>query len=403
MSNVKWGQSVPLVGGLAQANKMVTGVDPSFFISYAPFGANEVHAKANFPNTPHYLLDSENMGGFSVQQNQDVDFISAVCPCAGLSLLSSGSEEQRAVMNSWMINTAKFVTGEVKPKVFWGENAPALYSNSGKTVRNQFREIAEENGYSFSIYGTNTELHGIPQSRKRTFYFFWKDSSVPVFEYFKRPRKNLVDYLDEVPAGADRHDQAALDHATKFLNDYPYVKFLQHKYNGDGINEMRRHLEKHEKRGTTMLSYLIRSEQLYEARDWLLTTEYDNHAREASRVIKKVEAGLGFWDGSMPIYRGDGTFATMIARTLMAIHPREDRILTVRENMHLMGLPHDYKLVTEDYNHLCQNVPVCTGADMTRMVMKYLDGGLKMSGSRFLMQSNINERIDVQESTLLEF
>lgn len=399
---MKWGTAVPLIGGLTTAAKQATGTDPSFFISYSPFAPNEAHAKANYPNVPHYTLDQDGHG-FDVNQHQDVDFINAVCPCAGLSLLSSGSEEQRAGMNSWMIKTAELVTGKIRPKVFWGENAPALYSNGGKKVRDQLREIGTENGYSFSIYQTNTELHGIPQSRKRTFYFYWRDSDVPEFQYFKRPCKDFQTYLTEVPVGADRHTQADLDAAAKHLLTNPYIMYLQDKYKGQGINDMRRFLVEKDRRGFTLLTYLLLTEQLEEARDWMKVNGHDKHYREAERVLHKVNTKGGFWDGSFPIYRGTGTMATLISRTLYAIHPTEDRTLTVRECMHMMGLPHDYKLIDESYGHITQNVPVCTGRDMTEQVIKFLKGELRSTGSRFVLQSNLSERIDVQESSLLEF
>lgn len=400
---MKYGTIVPLIGGLTTANKQVVGHDPAFFLSYKPFGENEKHAKANFPDVPHYLLDEENKGGFDVADHQDVDFVSAVCPCAGLSLLSSGSAEQRAGMNSWMLNSAKFVTGELRPKVFWGENAPALYSNGGKLVREQLREIAKENGYSFSIYCTNTMYHGIPQTRKRTFYFFWRDSSAPVFQYYKRPTKSLTEYLYEIPKDADRHQREHILEAEKHLLTNPYILYLQDKFKNEGIQDMRNYLVKHDMRGMTLLTYLLRTEQLEEARDWMKANGHDKHYREADRVITKVRTKGGFWDGSFPIYSGDKMFATLISRTLYAIHPVEDRTLTIRECMHLMGLPHDYKLMDESYGHITQNVPVCTGADMTREVVAYLNGERELSGSDFLMQSNLSERIDVSESALLNY
>lgn len=396
-----WGTIVPLIGGLTVAGKQATGNDPKVLLSYSPFADNEQHVKANFSNVPHHTLDADN--NFIINDHRDMDFVQAVCPCAGLSLLSSGSAEQRAGMNSWMMKSAEFVTGELKPKVFWGENAPGLYSNGGKAVREQLRSIGEKNGYSFSIYLTNTMYHGIPQSRKRTFYFFWRDADVPQFEYFKRPTLDFTQYLAQVPAGVDRQDDAAIKEAQRHLLTNPYIMYLQDKYNGKGIDDMRRYLVEKQRRGFTLLTYLLLTEQLEEARDWMRNHGHDKHYREADRVLHKVNTKGGFWDGSFPIYQGDGVMATLISRTLYAIHPVEDRTLTVRECMHMMGLPHDYKLVSESYNHICQNVPVKTGSDMTRMVMAYLNGELKSTGARFVQQNNLNERIDVSESTLLGF
>lgn len=403
MPKITWGTAVPLIGGLSVAAKNVTGVDPSFFISYSAFGENELNAKAYFKNTPHYLLDSPDRGGFKLEENKDVDFINAVCPCAGLSLLSSGNAEQRAKMNYWMLETARFATSEIRPKVFWGENAPALYSNGGKLVREELRSIAEANGYSFSIYLTNTNLHGIPQNRKRTFYFFWRDSGAPIFDYYKKDTPSLSEYLKTVPAGAIHHSQAEIDEATRQLSDCPYIMFLQQKNPGKGLELLRQHLTEKGIKGTTLLTYLVKTGQLKEARDWLQAQGHEKHYREAERVLNKVKIEGNYWDGSYPIYNGSGDMSTLISRTLDTIHPAEDRLFTIRECMHMMGLPHDFELVTMSTNNICQNVPVNTGSDMTREVMKYVNGEAKISNSSFLMQSNLNERVDVSESSLLAF
>jgi site-specific DNA-cytosine methylase len=394
--------------------KSVLGTDPEFFISYSPFAGNEATVKHNFPGVPHYELDAEDRGGFKAAAHQNLDFISALCPCAGLSLLSSGTLEQRDTMNSWMLNSAKLILSEVRPKVFWGENAPGLYSNIGQRVRDQFRAIADENGYSLSIYRTNTMYHGIPQARKRTFYFFWRDSAVPILEYYRRPEKTLAGFLNDVPKGLKHNLPEDLETARKRLLENPYIMFLQDKYQGAGIDEMRKSLEVSGRKGFTLLSYLILTEQLEEAQVWMEVHGFVNHAREARRVITKVynegkvnakgeHVKGGFWDGSHPIYRGDGTFATLIGRTLHAIHPTEDRILTVRECMALMGMPDDYELVGDNLNIICQNVPVCTSADMTREIVAYLNGERQVSSSNYMLQCNINQRIDVQQSSLLGF
>jgi hypothetical protein len=67
-----------------------------------------------------------------------------------------------------------------------------------------------------------------------------------------------------------------------------------------------------------------------------------------------------------------------------------------------MALPHDFELVTGELNHICQNVPVCTGADMTREVVAYLDGERDLIRSTYILQSNNTGRIDYKDSTLME-
>ena len=73
--------------------------------------------------------------------------------------------------------------------------------------------------------------------------------------------------------------------------------------------------------------------------------------------------------------------------------------------MHLMGLPHDYELTTGALNHVFQNVPVCTGADMYREVIGFIEGERELMSAGFAMQSNQAQKVDQVESNLnlLEF
>ena len=70
----------------------------------------------------------------------DIDYINGVCPCAGLSMLNtSKSRGLDAKANQWMIETAEYVLGRISPKVFWGENAPGLFTPMGEGVVNKLR------------------------------------------------------------------------------------------------------------------------------------------------------------------------------------------------------------------------------------------------------------------------
>ena len=90
---------------------------------------------------------------------------------------------------------------------------------------NKLKQIGRTFGYSFSLIKTSTELHGIPQRRIRTFYFFWQSPTVPMLQYQKRsthqdffvihqtsifelcrPKKNLLEYLAEIPKTASQQD-----------------------------------------------------------------------------------------------------------------------------------------------------------------------------------------------------
>lgn len=405
---MRYGAIVPLIGGELIAHQKVTGVDPEFILSYTPFEENEKNIRNYMPNVPYYQLDNTEGPQFNPALHQDVDFISALCPCAGLSQLSSGSAEVRESRNEWMIKSAEYILGTVKPKVFWGENAPTFFTSRGEGVRNKLNEIAIKNGYSFSCYHTNSLLHGIPQSRKRSFYFFWRDSNPPVFEFFDTPHPTLAEYLKDVPAGITHHTAEDLADARKRLVESDkLINFLLNKY-GDGyLQVMREDLATRGKNNLSILAYVIDAGLIPEAIQFFLDNKLEREHRWLTNLAAKLAAGRGIWDGTLQIVQPAGHFMTLIFRTMFALHPTEDRCITLRECMHLMGLPHDFNLVTTEWNHVCQNVPVKTASDMTREVIAALAGDREIATSRYIMQSNLKRDVQYVDpktrSDLLEF
>ena len=153
MQNVRWGTIIPLIGGSAIGCSQATKNKPEFHLSYSAFGANEKYLTDYWKDVPRIVLDE---GGEI--PNQQIDFINSVCPCAGLSQLNtSRSKDMRESKNYWMYESAQRIMGELKPRVYWGENAPGLFTNSGAYVRDKLKTLAKEHGYSFSLYKTDTQ------------------------------------------------------------------------------------------------------------------------------------------------------------------------------------------------------------------------------------------------------
>merc|ERR1712155_37902 len=114
-----------------------------------------------------------------------------------------GSE---AVQNSWMLDSAEFTLANIRPKVLWGENAPGLFASAGQDLVEKLRQLGERHGYSFSMVKTNSELHGLPQRRIRTFYFFWNTPTVPQLRWKAQPCPSFSDYLKQIPKEASLQD-----------------------------------------------------------------------------------------------------------------------------------------------------------------------------------------------------
>ena len=160
---------VPLIGGETIAMQNVFGKRPEHIMSYEAFQANDSQLLNYYNNeVPYQFLD--NYTG----SLQEVDVVNTVCPCAGLSMLNVNANAN-ADANNWMFESADYVLKTVKPKVFWGENAPGLYGSMGEPVVKKLRKIGQEYGYTFLLYKTRSNLHGIGQVRNRSFYFFSKE------------------------------------------------------------------------------------------------------------------------------------------------------------------------------------------------------------------------------------
>lgn len=390
MSDIKWGTIIPLIGGSAIGCSQATKNKPEFHLSYSAFGANEKYLTDYWKDVPRIVLDE---GGKI--PNEKIDFINSVCPCAGLSQLNtSRSKDMRESKNYWMYESAQRILSELRPRVYWGENAPGLFTNSGAYVRDKLKVFAKENGYTFSLYKTDTQRHGIPQRRVRTFYFFWRDTNPPLLSYFNNPPIPFAEYIRQIPQSATLQDQFNIEgKISENFDSYAFV--LQ--YLGLAHEEF----VKSNDSGSihSIFSYLSENNLLAECIEWIEKRNIEETAehRRLKAIYKKVQAGGRFMDAS-PGYYYNRTNA-IVGRTLThLVHPTEDRGMSIRELLHMMGLPHDFEMGDrKSLNVIAQNVPTCTARDMASQVIEYLRGDLQIAENSFLMQNNLKEEITLCE------
>ncbi len=382
---------VPLIGGETIAMENVFGKRPEYILTFDGFQPNEEHLLNYYDHSVPYLNLSE---GHSFTEK--VDVINTVCPCAGLSSLSPSAASNNP-MNEWMYKSAEYVLGEVKPKVFWGENAPRLASKMGEPVVKRLRKIGEENGYTFSIYKTKSILHGLSQVRDRTFYFFWKDDKVPFFDYIREKPSLIADDIRAV----ERRDDDPMSQILcndKIPSEEPYYKYVLEELEG-GIS----HSEFQDKieRTTNPMDYIEERTTYKEVAKWMRENGYDNVAKKCDRQYHKLKAGGNIMRKTTEIPKDKiGAFVGHMPTCLT--HPDEDRYLTVREALSLMKLPDDFILLNpkRSLNHICQNVPVTTAEHPARMVKKYLEGSLDMIDTKFLVQDNKKKVYEYEKSPL---
>tara|TARA_Y100001937_G_scaffold117292_1_gene170376 strand:+ start:179 stop:1366 length:1188 start_codon:yes stop_codon:yes gene_type:complete len=382
---------VPLIGGETIAMENIFGERPKYILTFDGFQANEEHLLNHYNNEVPYLNLSE---GHSFTEK--VNVINTVCPCAGLSSLSPSAASNNP-MNEWMYKSAEYVLGEVKPKVFWGENAPRLASKMGEPVVKRLRKIGEENGYTFSIYKTKSILHGLSQVRDRTFYFFWKDEKVPFLDYIREKPSLIADDIRAVKRRDDDPMSQILCN-DKTPSEEPYYKYVLEELEG-GISHSE--FQKKIERTTNPMDYIEERTTYKEVAKWMRENGYDNVAKKCDRQYHKLKAGGNIMRKTTEIPKDKiGAFVGHMPTCLT--HPDEDRYLTVREALSLMKLPDDFILLNpkRSLNHICQNVPVTTAEHPARMVKKYLEGSLDMIDTKFLVQDNKKKVYEYEKSPL---
>lgn len=392
---MKFGSIVPLIGGETLAMEAVFGRRPEYLLSYTPFASNDQHIVAHYKGVvPYILLDKVDMSKHDLPAK--VDVVNTVCPCAGLSSLSPGAKAE-STTNDWMVNSAKYVIEEVKPKVLWGENAPRLASKMGEPTVKRLRKIAADNGYTFMIYKTKSILHGLSQVRDRTFYFFFKGDRIPVFPFIERPHKRIEDAIREVQFREDDPMNALVSQRTPSKD--PFYRYVLEEIHGGKMTHQ--DFQRHIQRSINPMDYLENAGVSYaDVAKWFEKKGMpDKLIKRCQTIDTKLKSGGNVMRKITEIPKDYiGAFVGHYPTHLT--HPDHDRYLTIRECLSLMGLPNDFILQggLRNLNHICQNVPFTTAKDMSQSVKDFLEGKLDTVSATFAIIDNKTRRIEYDHS-----
>ena len=380
---------IPLIGGEIIASSDVFGDKPEYILSYDVFKHNESHLLNYWNNEiPYYVLDK----GDSAPKIK-IDVVSSVCPCAGLSQYHNKAGEDNP-NNQWMEKTANYILSEVKPKVFWGENAPALPGKIGEFMLKKLRNIGLQNGYSMSVYLTKNINHGVPQFRKRAFYFFWNKKEFgercPLINYFARPHKKIEDVIID---NESNFQMEPINSKTPSKDD-PYYRYLLEEIHGGVTHrEFFDILETKNVRGNDVESLIeIAGHDYNMVGNWMEKNNYTREIEKCKRkFIKLKNNGNIMRRGTIVPKNYIGAFVGHYPNVLT--HPHEDRYVTYREAMNIMGLPRDFELLNprKSINHICQNVHYDTSKDMAMEIKSVFAGDRKFVETDFVFQSNLNK------------
>ena len=376
---------VPLIGGHTIGMDQAYNSRPEFLVSFPGFQDHDQHLRKWYNDeVPYHIADGSKLN------LESVDVVSTTCPCAGLSSLSPSSSAESAT-NDWMSKSAELVLGEIKPKVLWGENAPRLASKMGEPTVNKLRSIGKKYGYTFSLVKTKSLIHGLSQTRDRSFYFFWKGDQIPIFNFIKREREPVEDLLRNTVNNPE--DPMSEVPNKKTPSDDPWYRFVLEEMHG-GITHPEfaaiipktinpfDHIERNG------VSYLT-------VKKWMSKNGFEKRAIRCQTIHDKLAAGGSIMRRGVEVPKGHtGAFVGHLPVSLT--HPDIDRFITIRESMNMMKLPETFQLQggIKNLNHICQNVPVTTSKDMALEIEKYLTGKLDAVNSEFLIQDFKNQTVE---------
>jgi site-specific DNA-cytosine methylase len=335
----------------------------------------------------HGMFENANIDEVSVTDRlTPVDVIVAVPVCSGLSNVTIAKEETKDERNCNMLWITKYALKILQPKVYIFENAHTLIAERGKAVRTQLEMIAEACGYSVAYYKTDTKLHHNCQKRPRTFVCFFKKTRKGTqrppqlgWEYAPITAK---EYFDLIPEDATQQIPFEMSTTNKLL-----LSFIE-----DRVSDWRHNIHAALYRYVTdnwlfdeFCDYIRNSDAKQSEKDSII--KWVQHSKE------KTEQGLNFYSTAMCTY-GDNTPSVMFKTIQTMMHHKEDRLITVREALHLMGLPSDFELIGDPMLNgpkIGQNVPVNTAKWIVEQCIENMDSKDRRTDSNVTVFDNTKQ------------
>jgi DNA (cytosine-5)-methyltransferase 1 len=137
--------------------------------------------RLNFPH-PAICADASKLSAIELKKEMhstgEIDLIVGGPPCQGFSIQRIGADQDSR--NNLIFDFGRFVL-ELRPRMFLMENVPGILGLRGSHIVRQLQERLENGGYDVRHKLVNAADYGVPQFRKRVFYYGWLRESVSPF------------------------------------------------------------------------------------------------------------------------------------------------------------------------------------------------------------------------------
>ena len=143
---------------------------------------------------------------------EKIDAVVGGPPCQGFSVQRIGSDSD--VRNNLVLEFARLVR-EFDPRMFLMENVPGLVGRRGRQLASVFEVQLTDAGYEVEGRVVNAADYGVPQSRRRVFYYGWRRGEepfrFPASDCGSRPLRTVWDAIGDLPSPPDDHSPSPND------------------------------------------------------------------------------------------------------------------------------------------------------------------------------------------------
>lgn len=266
------------------------------------------------------------------EQNEEIDFLTATPPCQGISLANHKKNKSDKHRNSLVLESI-LLTKEISPRVFVFEN-----------VRNFLKTICtDEDGidkriddtifshlsdnYTITSQLINFKNYGVPSSRTRTLVVGVRKDVVNIHPLKLFPLRSRVTTLKETIGHLKPLTEMGEFDPDDFLHNYknfdlkmlPWIELL---------NE-----------GQSAFDNTDPSRIPHTIKDGVLVP---NEKKNGDKYKRQ------FWGNVAPcVHTRNDTFSSQ-----NTIHPRDNRVFSIRELMLMMSVPKSFQWLPESFNKL---------------------------------------------------
>ena len=264
----------------------------------------------------------------------DVDVVIATPPCQGMSIFNHKKNPQDIVRNSLVVESLNLVK-EIRPKFFVFENVPAFMNTEciiGDDERCGIREAYNRilgTDYSFYADTINFKYYGSNSSRIRTLII--------------GVRKDLAQYISPIELFPNRVEERTL---RETIGDLPSLNVMGEICPNDIMHSFRAYPE----RMRTWIADLKEGESAFDnsnpqKRPHKIDKE-GNRVENVNKTGDKYKRQI--WDRcGLSVHTRSDQLASQ-----NTVHPRDDRVFSIRELMRMMTIPETFAWSEKTYVEL---------------------------------------------------